>query len=311
MRIAIGCDHVGFPLKASMAGALEDDEHAVLDLGTHGTDPVDYPSLAKAVATTIRNGFVELGVLLCESGIGGSIAANKFKGIRAAACHDGETARHSREHEDVNLLCLDATHVDADTAVAIVRAWLGVQFSGEDHDVRQIAKISEIEDTLPHGAHHEHAADPGTKPASRPAAPAPRSATSPAPTPPRAAPPAAAPAAPATGIKLEMEAPKAPEVSPVETFIASVKDDNVKAMATRILEFVRGRFPAASGVQNADGFSFTVNGEHAASVTVGKGFVQLEAGPDRIPTSRIRDVEGLEGALGLPSIVRALDAIKA
>jgi hypothetical protein len=97
----------------------------------------------------------------------------------------------------------------------------------------------------------------------------------------------------------------------VESFIASVKDDTVKSMASRILDFVRERFPAAAGTPNADGFSFTVNGEHAASVTVGKGFVQLEAGPDRIPTSRIRDIEGLEVALSLPSIVRALDTIKA
>ena len=100
------------------------------------------------------------------------------------------------------------------------------------------------------------------------------------------------------------------DVAAVETFLAGVKDDNVKAMTARIVEFMRTRFPRAAGTQNPDGFSFHVGGEHAASVTVGRGFVQLEAGPDRIPTSRIRDVEGLEVALALPSIVRAMDTIK-
>src|SRR6185369_12649862 len=104
---------------------------------------------------------------------------------------------------------------------------------------------------------------------------------------------------------------EAPDVAGVETFLAGVKDDNLKAMTSRIFEFMRGRFPRASGTQNPDGFSFHVGREHAASVTVGKGFVQIEAGPERIPTSRIRDVEGLEVALALPSIVRAMDTIRA
>ena len=307
MRIAIGCDHVGFPHKASVVAALEEDEHAVLDLGTHGTNPVDYPALAKAVATAIGNGFVEVGILLCESGIGGSIAANKFKGIRAAACHDGATARQGREHADVNLLCLDATQVDADAAVTIAREGLSVQFSGEDHDLRELAKITEIEEAARHAAHPDHAGQGrGARPAPRPAAE------------PRSAPATAAASrgaqggstASAAAVRIEKEAPRPPDLGLVESFIASVKDDTVKAMASRILDFMRGRFPAAAGTPNADGFSFTVNGEHAASVTVGKGFVQLEAGPDRIPTSRIRDIEGLEVALSLPSIVRALDTIK-
>lgn len=308
MRIAIGCDHVGFPHKASMVAALEEDEHAVLDLGTHGTDPVDYPVLAKAVATAIGNGFVEVGILLCESGIGGSIAANKFKGIRAAACHDGATARQGREHADVNLLCLDATRVDGDTAVTIAREGLSAQFSGEDHDLRQLAKITEVEEAARRAVHPDHAGQGrGARPAPRPAA-APRSA--PVATAASRGAPGSTAAASAAAVRIEKEAPRPPDLGLVESFIASVKDDTVKSMASRILDFVRERFPAAAGTPNADGFSFTVNGEHAASVTVGKGFVQLEAGPDRIPTSRIRDIEGLEVALSLPSIVRALDTIK-
>jgi ribose 5-phosphate isomerase B len=302
MRVAIGCDHVGFPHKASVVAALEDDEHAVLDLGTHGTDPVDYPALARAVATAIGNGFVDVGILLCESGIGGSIAANKFKGIRAAACHDSETARDGRERADVNMLCLDAGRIDTTAAVAIAREGLSAQFCGEDRDVREIAKITEIEEAARHAAHRQAGQAKTVRPAPRPAAP--RNAPVAAPAPVRGTQGGAA------GAARMAEVSKPPDLAAVESFITSVRDDTVKGMAARILEFVRDRFPAAAGTPNADGFSFTVRGEHAASVTVGKGFVQLEAGPDRIPTSRIRDIEGLEVALSLPSIVRALDAIK-
>ena len=86
MRIAIACDHIGFALKASIIEALEGEEHAVLDLGTHSPAPVEYPAMAKAVATTIGKGFVDLGILLCESGIGGAMAGNRLVSIRAAAC---------------------------------------------------------------------------------------------------------------------------------------------------------------------------------------------------------------------------------
>src|SRR5256885_511465 len=106
MRIAIACDHIGFPLKTSIVEALESDDHAVLDLGTHGPNPVDYPPMAKAVATAIGKGFVELGILLCESGTGGAMAGNRLATIRAAACQDPETARQSRESLNVNLLCV-------------------------------------------------------------------------------------------------------------------------------------------------------------------------------------------------------------
>lgn len=294
MRIAIGCDHLGFPHKASMVAALEDDEHAVLDLGTHGTDPVEYPMLARAVATAIGNGFVDIGVLLCGSSTGGSIAANKFKGIRAAACPNAETARSGRQHEDLNLICLDATKLTADTALGIVREWLGAQFSGDDRDRRAIARIGEIEEAARHATHHPPGAESRNV----------RAATAAA----RSAP--AAPRASQPEPKVEVEPPKPPSFAAVEAFIASMKDGDVRTMAGRILEFVRGRFPTATGSPNNDGFSITVNGEHAASVTVGKGFVQVEAGPDHIPTSRIRDVEGLDVALNLPSILRALDAIK-
>jgi len=299
MRIAIGCDHVGYPQKASVVAALEQDAHAVLDLGAHGTDPVDYPALARAVATAIGNGFVEIGVLLCASGIGGSIAANKFKGIRAAAPHDADTARRGRQHEDVNLICVDATKTNADAALAIVREWLGAQFSGDNHDRRTIAKIAEIEETSRQAGHQPQGGELRSVKATA-SGPARRAA----------APPATAPRSGAAVLESPRIQAEPKPLAAVETYIATMKDDEVRTMAGRILEFIRGRFPAVAGTPGHDGFSFTVNGEHAATITVGKRFVQLEAGPDHIPTSRIRELEELEVALALPSIVRALDAIK-
>src|SRR5438105_4712643 len=141
MRIAIACDHIGFPLKASVVEALESDDHAVLDLGTHGPDPVDYPPMAKAVATAIGKGFVELGILLCESGIGGAMAGNRLASIRAAACQDPETARQSRERLNVNLLVI-GPGVEPAGAVAIIREWVKTDFSGSDHAVKTIGTVS-------------------------------------------------------------------------------------------------------------------------------------------------------------------------
>src|SRR2546430_5277878 len=102
MRIAIACDHIGYAMKASIIEALEGEEHAVLDLGTHSPAPVEYPAMAKAVATTIGKGFVDLGILLCESGIGGAMAGNRLATVRAAACPDPETTRQSRRRLNVN-----------------------------------------------------------------------------------------------------------------------------------------------------------------------------------------------------------------
>ena len=97
MRIALGCDHAGFALKGPVVAALEADGHAILDLGTFSEDPVDYPDFARAVGQAVLRGFVEVGVLVCGSGVGASIAANKLRGVRAALCHDLFTARQSRE----------------------------------------------------------------------------------------------------------------------------------------------------------------------------------------------------------------------
>ena len=145
MRIGVACDHAGFPHKAPLVAALEADGHAVTDFGTHSTDAVDYPDVARAVGGAVRDGRVDAGVLICGSGAGVSIAANKLRGVRAALAHDPFTARQSREDDDANVLCLGARVIDADTAVALARAFVGARFSAASRHQRRLAKIAEIE----------------------------------------------------------------------------------------------------------------------------------------------------------------------
>src|SRR5215471_4774944 len=119
MRIAIGCDDTGFPLKEHVSAALETSGHDLLDLGTFSTEPVDHPDYARAVGQAVLRGFVDAGVLVCGSGVGASIAANKLRGIRAALCHDLFTARQSREDDDANILCLGARVLEEAMAVQV------------------------------------------------------------------------------------------------------------------------------------------------------------------------------------------------
>ena len=148
MRIAIGCDDTGFPLKEQVAAALEASGHDLLDLGTFSTDPVDYPDYARAVGQAVLRGFVDAGVLICGSGAGASIAANKIRGIRASLCHDPEAARLAREEDDANVLCLGAREVDTAQAIEIAAAWLAASFSGEERFVRKVSKIALLEGGL-------------------------------------------------------------------------------------------------------------------------------------------------------------------
>lgn len=145
MRVAVACDHAGFPLKAPVRRALEADGHEVVDLGTYSTDPVDYPDYARAVGVAVRGGLVEAGILLCGSGAGVSIAANKIRGIRAALCHDLFTARQSREDDDANVLCLGARVVSEQQAVELARTFLAARFSHLPRHERRVAKIRELE----------------------------------------------------------------------------------------------------------------------------------------------------------------------
>lgn len=145
MRVAIGADHAGYEMKRDLAGRLAQAGHEVLDLGTHSTAAVDYPDIAEAVATAIRNGQVDRGVIVCGSGAGVSVAATKFPGVRAAGCHDCYTARQAVEHDDVNVLCLGARVVGPQLAWTLVEAFLGASFSGEERHMRRLSKIDAIE----------------------------------------------------------------------------------------------------------------------------------------------------------------------
>jgi ribose 5-phosphate isomerase B len=145
MRIAIGCDHAGFPLKETIAAAVKSAGHEPLDLGTYNTDRVDYPDYAKKVAQAILEGRAERGILLCGSGVGVCIAANKIKGIYAGVCHDTYSAHQSVEHDDMNVLCLGARIIGPQVAAEIVHAFLGATFSNEERHKRRVGIIRAIE----------------------------------------------------------------------------------------------------------------------------------------------------------------------
>jgi ribose 5-phosphate isomerase B len=145
MRIAMGADHAGFELKRDLAATLAQQGHEILDVGTHSNAPVDYPDIAEAVATALRNGQVDRGIIVCGSGAGVSVAANKFPGVRAAVCHDGYTARQAVEHDDLNVMCLGARVIGPALARALVEGFLAATFSAEDRHLRRLAKIDAIE----------------------------------------------------------------------------------------------------------------------------------------------------------------------
>ena len=145
MRIAIAADHAGFELKQRLQTLLETDGHDVQDLGTGGTEPVDYPDYALAIAETVVGGRAERGVLLCGSGVGASVAANKVRGVRAGLCHDCYSARQGVEHDDMNILVLGARVIGAALAEELVHAFLTARFSGEARHVRRLAKIRDME----------------------------------------------------------------------------------------------------------------------------------------------------------------------
>jgi ribose 5-phosphate isomerase B len=145
MRVAVGSDHAGFELKRDLAGYLAQQGHEVIDLGTHSTAPVDYPDTAEAVATAVRNGQADRGLLVCGSGAGVSVAASKFPGIRAAVCHDTYSARQAVEHDDLNVLCLGARVIGPALARALLDAFMAASFENGEQYLRRIAKIDAIE----------------------------------------------------------------------------------------------------------------------------------------------------------------------
>lgn len=145
MRIALAADHAGYEMKRDLAAALTKAGHEILDLGTHSSAAVDYPDYAEAVAVVLREGQVERGVIVCGSGAGVSIAANKFPGIRAAVCHDCYTAHQAVEHDDMNVLCLGSRVIGAALAMEIIAAFLAARFTGEERHRRRLNKILAIE----------------------------------------------------------------------------------------------------------------------------------------------------------------------
>lgn len=142
MVIALGADHAGWELKEALKAWLIENGHQILDFGTHSPESVDYPDYAVQVAESLASGKAERGVLVCGTGIGMAMAANKVPGVRAALCGDLYTARMSREHNDANVLVLPARFVSEDEGVEILRAWLDTRFEGGRH-ARRVAKIEE------------------------------------------------------------------------------------------------------------------------------------------------------------------------
>ena len=143
--IAIGSDHGGYRLKKEIEKYLEEKDIEYKDLGCQSEESVDYPDIAEAVAKEVQNKTAEQGILICRSGIGMSITANKFKGIRCALCHNEYTAKYSRLHNNSNVLAMGADDVDINEAVCILRMWIATEFEGGRHEER-IKLIEEIED---------------------------------------------------------------------------------------------------------------------------------------------------------------------
>lgn len=145
MRIAVGSDHAGYSLKDHVASWLAESGHAVYDLGTHSADPVDYPDFAAAVAQAVLDGRADRGVIICGSGAGAAIAANKLRGIRAGVAHDSYTAHQMVEHDDANVLALGARVIGQALAEDLIKTFIDAKFSRDDRHVRRLDKIRALE----------------------------------------------------------------------------------------------------------------------------------------------------------------------
>ncbi len=145
MRVAVGSDHAGYDLKELVKAHLSGAGHEVSDVGTFSPDPVDYPDIARAVGDAIVKHAVERGILICGSGVGASIAANKIPGVRAAVCHDCYSAAQGVEHDDMNVLTLGARIIGAELAKSLVDAYLSARLSSEERHRRRVDKVLAIE----------------------------------------------------------------------------------------------------------------------------------------------------------------------
>ena len=146
MKIVIACDHGGYPLKQPLIDLLKSLSHEVVDLGAHEYDAADdYPDFARYVSQALQHEQAERGILICGSGVGASVAANKHKGVRAAVCHDTYSAAQGVEHDDMNVLCLGARIVGEAVALELVKAFVGAKFSAEQRHARRLDKVNAIE----------------------------------------------------------------------------------------------------------------------------------------------------------------------
>ena len=145
MRIVVGADHRGYEMKDEIAAALRRGGHEVVDVGTNSADSVDYPDYARAIGEAITDGRAERGVIVCGSGVGASIAANKIRGVRAAVCHDMYSAHQGVEHDDMNVLCLGSGVVETELALELVKAFVGARLRDEERYHRRLSKVAEME----------------------------------------------------------------------------------------------------------------------------------------------------------------------
>ena len=146
MKIAVGADHAGYVAKEPVKALLESQGHEVVDVGAHEMDPSDdYPDIAKVLADTVANGDVDRGIMLCGSGVGASVAANKVRGVRASVCHDTYSAHQGVEHDDMNVLCMGARIIGEELVKEIAGAFASARFSGEERHQRRLDKVLKME----------------------------------------------------------------------------------------------------------------------------------------------------------------------
>ena len=148
MRIVIGSDHAGWPLKGTVINHLKSGGHDVVDIGGFNDTPVDFPDIAQLLTKEIVEGRADRGIMVCGTGVGASIAANKIRGIRAAVCHDVHSAHQSVEHDDVNVMCLGAQIVGAWLAVDLIDAYLAAEFATDEDFRRRVEKLRALEENL-------------------------------------------------------------------------------------------------------------------------------------------------------------------
>lgn len=146
MRLALGGDHAGYELKQQLSAFLGDLGHEILDFGTNGPAAVDYPDFAAAVGRAVADGKAQRGIVICGSGVGASIAANKIRGVRAGLCHDCYSAHQGVEHDDMNVLVLGARIIGIELAKELVKSFLGAKFTGEERHTRRLQKVLKLEE---------------------------------------------------------------------------------------------------------------------------------------------------------------------